>query len=215
MAANKNELQLQVYLTEYQKLRDEIMYFQGNLYQNVILSLGSASVAIPLLVGQLSNVPSVVIASLLFALAIVYSTLGIQFSYASYAIGAIGQYIHQYLHPAINKLNPTSKYKGLFWETFVREARSGFPDSLLAGLGTAGVILMILPSAISLFTASYVLSISSNQASQSNFVRLVSSGLPWLSAISWIAFIVFILSFVLVVYFHTGKTHSLIINNKD
>lgn len=214
MKANQDELKIQIHLTEYQKLREELMYFQNSLQHNVLLALGSASVAIPIILGQTANIPTTIIAILLYALAIVYAVIGMNYAYASYAIGLIGKYIHEHLEPAINReIKTPSKYKVLYWETFVRKERGGFPDILLAGMETIGsMALLLLPGAIALFTSQYVLLVPAIQPTQQNTtIQYISFWLLPISIIAWIAYLLMIAAFILVVIYHPIKTKSAVI----
>lgn len=214
MAENKDKIRIQAYLTEYEKLRDELIYFQNSQQHNVLLALGSASVAIPILLGQIQNIPTNVIAILLYALAIVYAVIGMNYAHAAYAVGAIGKYIHEHLEPAINAtLRSSTKYKALHWETHVRKERGGFPDFLLSGIGTIGsMALLLLPAAIALFTSQYVLLLPSVQVpQQSATLQYISFWLLPISIITWIAFSLTVISFILVAIYHPIKTRSVTI----
>lgn len=213
MKTNREELKIEAYLAEYQKLRDEMLFFQGSLQQNVLLALGSASVAIPILLGQTTNIPTNIIAILLYALAIVYAVLGINYAHASYTIGVIGKYIHEYLEPAINQAILSSEYPALNWETYIRNERGRFPDLILSGIGPIGsMILLLLPGGVALFSSQYVLLVPSIQSSQqSPALQYISFWLLPLSIITWVMFAVTILSFIFIAIYHPIKTKSLII----
>jgi hypothetical protein len=54
---NTANMDLQACLVEYEKLRDEIVFHIGKQHQNMLISLGSASVAVPIILQQGGALP--------------------------------------------------------------------------------------------------------------------------------------------------------------
>jgi hypothetical protein len=210
MNADQAKLKIQIFLAEYEKLRDELMYFQNNQQQNILLALGSASVAIPILLGQSANIPTNIIAMLLYLLTIVYAIIGMNFAYSAYSVNLIGKYIHEYLEPAMNQATQsTSKYKVLHWESYVRRERGGFPDVFLSNIGPIGsMVLLQLPGAIALLASHYVVLIPPTP--QNPTLQYVSFWLPAMSIISWIAYSLSIASVIFLAVYHPLKSKSIV-----
>jgi len=208
MPIKKVDLQIQVHISEFEKLREEILHHMNTEQQSFLITLGSASVAIPILLSQTSNTPSSIIAILLYLLSIVYSIIGMNFASAAFTFGAIGKYVNTYLEPEINNLLETdAQHKVLYWETFLRLERGKFIAFFLSVMGPFGsTILILFPSFSALLAAKFVLLMSIIQPVQENAtIQFISS---WLFSLSIVAWIVFVLSTLAVIF--STLYHSLI-----
>lgn len=204
---SRDEAQIQVHLTEYEKLRDEYVHVNSNMHQAVALALGSASIAIPLLLGQTANLSMSTIAGLLYFLTIVYAVITVSFASSAYSVGAISRYIHGYLEPEINRtIKSDKKHKVLCWETFARGERGTLIGKLVANAGSAAFTLMLLlPGAISLIAAHCVLSSPVPPAQQAAAFYLPSFLLVPLSIIAWVSYISAIASVLLATIYNLSR----------
>lgn len=206
------EVEIQIHLTEFQKVRDELLQTLNSQQQLLVLILGSASIVFPLIGGQISNLSSHLIASILYTLVVIYSVIGLHYSYNLYFIGLLTKYIRDHLEPEVNRImfTPSDKRTLLQWEPFSSKQRGTFPDILLSGLASIGTaVLLVLPSGFSLYLAQYILPTAVAQSQQSPFQQFVSVALPVLSSIAWALFITTIISIVLVAIYHAMKSRSL------
>jgi hypothetical protein len=196
--------ELQIHLTEYEKLREEMMHNLNSQDQKILLALGSASIAVPLLVGQTGNVPANIVASLLYTLAIIYAVLGMNYVGNFYSMIMIGKYIHEYIEPAVNQIvKSSSGHKLLYWESFLRRERRNVFAVILAGAGVAGsALLLLLPGAIALLAAQCVLLVPTIQTiQQSATLQLVSFLLTPLAIIAWFIYLLAVGSCILILRF--------------
>lgn len=197
-APNQQEIEIQVYLTEFERLREEMIQSYTNQHQSVVLVMGSASVALPLLLGQTTNVTIVLIAALLYILTIAYAAIGLNYASEAYAIGEKSRYIHDYIEPEVNRiLKTTAEHKVLTWESFVRRERANVFSMFLAYVGQMGsLLLLLLPGGASLLTAEYLS--SGMQATPSGTIsQIVVFLLPWLSRLAWVSYALAIISIIL------------------
>ncbi len=195
----QNNLQVQVHLKEYEQLRAEIIQYLSSQDQRIVLALGSASVAIPLLVGQTGNLPTTIVASLLYALSIVYAVIGMNYAGGLYTIATISRYIHEHIEQELNRVvNPSSVHTLLQWESFLRQERKNVLTVILSGIGTIGsTLLLLLPGTFALLAAQYVLLVPPTQMFQENAaLKFISSLLTPLSLLAWCFYILALLSFV-------------------
>ncbi len=193
-----DEVQLQVHLTEYERLGDVQVQLINGQQQSIVLALGSASIAIPLLLGQTANIPLGVIVALLYILGIVYSVLGLDFASTSYSIGEIGKYIHEYIEPELNQMVKTTPgHRVLSWESFIRHERARGLPMFLANIGSIGsLLLLLLPGAAALVAAQSLLA-EIQTAQQNTLLNLVSSLLPLLSLFAWCIYLLTIAALIL------------------
>ena len=196
-----DELQISIHLMEYDKLRDELLSAVGNLQQSVVLGLASISVAIPLLLSQAAKIPASITAGALCALSIVLSGMAMNFVSSTYAVAQVSYYIHTHIEPELNRLaQAVPEHKVLQWESFARSERRGFLALFLSVIGPGGVMLLLfLPSAVSLATAYYVLSTPAAQATQQDVAsEIAQSWLCLLFGLAWFIYIAALVSLVLV-----------------
>jgi hypothetical protein len=194
----QDEAQLQIHLAQYEKLVDVQVQLINGQQQSIVLALGSASIAIPLLLGQTTNIPLGVITALLYILGIIYSVLGLDFASTSYSIGEIGKYIHEYVEPELNQIIKTVPgHRVLYWETFIRQERARGLPLFLANIGSVGsLLLLLLPGAAALVAAQSLL--AEMQTSQpSTSLNFVLSLLPLLAIAAWCIYLLTIGTLVL------------------
>ena len=203
-----SELQLQVLISEYEKLRDEILHAISAINQLLLVALTSASFALPVLVGQSGAIPAPILAALLFTLSIIYSVLIMNFVNTADTVVMLGKYIHEYLAPKVNQLLQTSDAEPvLFWESYSRKERSNFISLFLSGIGPLGSLLLIcIPALASLFFAQYILLTSAAAVPPQDLsLQFISSWLTPLSIIAWGFFIVSILASILLYTYNSIK----------
>jgi hypothetical protein len=179
-------------MAQYRPVNDKI--------QCLILSLGSASIAIPFLLGQTTSLPQNLIATGLYFLAFVYSVIGMKYATASYYVNSESNYIHQYLGPKVNaQLNTASGYCVFQAESFNRGQRHGIIPLYLSSIGSIAVsILIVLPSFSALLATQYVFLLPTVQSPQpSPGLQFLSSALIPLAIVAWASFGFSILSQVL------------------
>jgi hypothetical protein len=186
----KNEIKIQVLIAEFEKLRDEMLQNITTTQQTIVVILGSVSVAIPLLLGQISNLSSVVITDLLYTLSIIYSVISLHFISTSHNIGMIGKYIHEVTEPQINNLLKSSKGKEVLqWESFLKRERTHLINLFMSNTGTVGTVFLLLaPSLLSIAVGNYVITLPVQTSQQNPILPIVSSlSLPLL-IVAWIFF---------------------------
>ena len=212
MAENKSkndeqkDIEIQVHLTEYQKIRDEVIHWIGSASQSLLISLSSFSVVLPLLFSQANNIPTLILNSFMYILAIVYAVIGMHYATSQYYVNTESNYIHQYLAPNINlKLNTTGNNRVLQAENYQRNARRNVIALYLSSIGSVATSLIILmPSLISLLIAHYLFSLPSTQAlQQTSATQFLSPIVSDLSIVAWTFFILSALSQLLVVIYMT------------
>lgn len=176
------ELELQAHLAEYAKISDELIQRIGGLNQSVVYVLGSASIFIPYLISQTSVLPSEIIVTGLYVLAIVYAILGLDYAGTLYYINAAQAYIYKHLGPKINRLLGTKSTNSVFQgEIFFRQLRRGVIALYLSSMGPAAVTtLILLPSFTALLATRYVSLTAIPQTHQ-----ILATFLRPLSIIAW------------------------------
>lgn len=185
---NNNSVIVEIILKEYESQRSELFIHLHQHQQTLSIVLGSVSIAVPLLLGQLNNIPPYLLVIFLYLLSIIYSIISAYTSQLQFNIDVMGYYIHNKIEPQLNKIvsKIDKTQKVLQWETFIRRLRNK-PLVLISGLlGTTGmVLLMALPAGASLFAARYVFSItpSNNFLNSENAILL-------LGKFAWGAYIV-------------------------
>ncbi len=203
MTIEQNNHQVQVHLKEYEKLREEITLYLSSQEQRIVLALGSASVAIPLLVAQTQNVPTAILASLLYALTIVYAVIGMNYASGFYTIATISKYIHEHIETELNRIvQPPVDHQLLHWESFLRQERRNILSVVLAIIGAVGsTLLLLLPATFALLAAQYILLLPEMQTVQQGVpLQFVSSLLTWLSVLAWFAYLLDVGSFVILAW---------------
>jgi hypothetical protein len=222
MPTNRNDHQsdldteIQVHLSEYEKIRDEVVYQMGSASQSLLLSLSSASIILPLLFTQIDNISSIVLGAFLYVLAIVYAVIGMHYATANYYVNVNSNYIQQSLAPKVNlRLHTTTKNQVLQGENFQRNTRRSFAALYLSTAGAVATSLIILlPSLLSLIFAHYVVLLSPVPTPQPILaLQFVSSFLLPLSIASLVFFILSCLSLILGAVF--ALRTSFIINRKE
>ena len=193
---------IKIYLSEYEKLRDSILNCQQRQERNLIISLGSITVLLPILLNQINNIPESSVAALFYFLAFIYNVLSMNYVYWGFEVMATSNYIHNHLEFQLNQITK-SKSRVLNWESYIRKKRSRFIPFVLSSMGpSASMFLILLPSVVSLATACYLLlrTVSATSAIVSilgftSFVSpttailgLTSFALPTISIIAWISF---------------------------
>ena len=210
------DTEIQVHLTEYQKIRDEIVHQIGNASQSLLLSLSSSSIVLPILFSQINNMPPIILGSFLYVLTIVYAVIGMHYATAQYFVNVESNYIHQSLAPKINlRLHTTSKNRVLQAENFQRSVRRNVVALYLSSAGAIATgIIILLPSLLSLLFAQYALLLPAAQTLQPTLAfQFLSSFILPLSIAAWIFFIFSCLSQLLTVVY-TGMT-SFIMHESD
>lgn len=209
----RNELRIdllvEVHLTEYQKLRDELVEALKSQQQTVVIALGSASIAIPILVGQSGSTPAHILAALLFGLGAIYAILAMNFSSAGYTIGVIGRYINTHLEVQLNDLlGAQSVERVLSWESFLRNERSGKSPFILSSIGTiSSLFLILLPSFLALVSATNILmSLLAQPAGQAVSSNSEFFWLDLLSVFSWTSFLLGVLSALLLTVYNVIRS---------
>jgi len=185
---NDNQVVVEIILKEYESQRSELFIHLHQHQQTLSIVLGSVSIAVPLLLGQINNIPPYLLVIFLYLLSIIYSIISAYTSQLQYNIDVMGYYIHNTLEPQLNKIvsKIDKNQKVLQWETFIRRLRNK-PLVLISGiLGTTGmVLLMALPAGASLFAARYVFSV----APSSNLL-IAENAILILEKFAWGAYIV-------------------------
>lgn len=210
LANQRREFQIQAHLTEFEKLRDEISQFENIEQQTMVLALGSASVVIPVLIGQVKNMSEDVFASLIYALTIIYSVLAIKYAHASFDMGMVGKYINEYLTPELNRLLETeSAHKVFLWESFIRGERKNLLVAYLeSAAASATLLLMLFPGAVSLLIIGFI-----SRMPNSQFLQQSTMANPFwvrsVAVIAWITFIASVISVIFATIYNTTKSHSI------
>lgn len=200
MATQKdNQVVIQIILKEYDSQRSELFLHLQQHHQTLSIVLGSVSIAIPLLLGQINNIPPYLLEIFLYLLAIIYSVISAHTAQLQFNIDVMGYFIHNKLEPQLNEIvsKIDKNQKVLQWETFIRQLRTKPLVLISGGIGTAGmVLLMALPAGASLFAAKYVSSISSMPL---NNPIIVEKTISFLSNFSLGAYIISLAAWVAIV----------------
>ena len=204
----QSNLEVDVHLAEFEKLREEVMYHIKNQHQTMLISLGSVSVILPILMNQTSTLPLNVLAVVFYLLSITYSILAMNFAKSRYAISVISVYTYFHLMPRINQaiFNKQENYV-LQWEAFIRKERMNFLAAVMAVIGPLGsLIIILLPGSLSIISAQYVLLIPATQIPQPTLaLQFISAWLLPLSILSWAFFVTAIAVQVLGVAYTTFR----------
>ena len=160
------EKRIDALLKEYESHRSELFIHIQLHQQTLALFLGSVSIVIPILIGQLNAIPSTLLSGLLFLLAIIYSVISMHLATLQYNIDVMGYFIHSYIEPYLNELLPSANenQKVLYWETFIRNLRKKFFPLIAGTVGTTSTVILIqMPAGVALFAAIYFLLLPSTQ----------------------------------------------------
>lgn len=184
--------EIQAHIAEYTKLRDELLQVLNHQHQTIAWVLGSVSIAVPLLLGQTTNIAPIFIVVILYFLTIIYSIIAINFINNLFNIGAISRYLNDYIGPVANLLLRTKpNQKVLNWEMFIKQERSRVIPALLSSAGgMANSILMFMPGSISLATSQIVLSLPNSALPMSG---LLIGLLNLLSVVAWASYVISIM----------------------
>ena len=185
--------EIEAHLIEFQKLREEILYHLNNQRQSFLLTLGSASVVLPFLVGQIASTEPTTIRAVLYILTIVYSVFAINFAQSAFGYSVLGAYLHSELTPKINKAIYGAKAnKVLQWETFLRDERSNIFVTIISSADSvSSAILILLPAAAFSYFSSFYTSFSriSQTMPSTPVAEFLAKTLPLLSVLSSVFFI--------------------------
>jgi hypothetical protein len=211
------ETQVQVHLAEYNRLQEEVIQSFSNMQQTTVLTLGSASIVLPVLLSQANNISLPVIIGLLSFMSIIYSALEMNISTSLYNISVISKYVSGYIAPEINRLIETEpEHKLLSWVDFNLSERKGVLAGYLTTIGPAGsMLLTLLPSTISIVAAQYLMYSSVWQVQLNTTLSAIELSLTRVVIMfSWIAYVAAVLSLIFVIVYQISpskalKTHSI------
>ncbi len=153
------DLQIQIALVEYQKLRDELLQHVHYHQQLPVIALGAFATLVPLLLTQVSNWPSYAVVGVLHGIAIAFSVIVMQYSSALFSMHQIAAYCRDHIEPLVNRwANSEGITNGLFsWETQVKFRRGNVVYAAMESAGASGTgVLMLLPGLATLILA-YIL----------------------------------------------------------
>src|SRR5258708_4794301 len=104
------ESKVQVILVEFENLRESLLHATNHQRQVLLVSLGSAAVAIPALLSNTAvfALSAPVRAILLFTLSVVFGVMAANFASTMEEITAVGGYVDHKLRPKLNKILQTS-----------------------------------------------------------------------------------------------------------
>ena len=191
---------VQILLHEYDSHREELFRNVQSHRQVIVIVLSSVSIALPLLLKQSEQINPVLLGGFLYFLVIMYSVVSMYTATLQYNIDVSAYYIDKYIRPKLVSLlsedSNTVDDDILYWETYITQARAK-PHVLYVNVsGTVGVlILLILPSIISLLMANYLTSSSFSFLQAREVAFLIG-----LKKFAWIAYILSIIGWVFVVF---------------
>ena len=154
----RDELRLEALLSETEKLHDVQVQRLINQRQILLLTLASASIAIPFLLTNTINMPVVISAEVLDALAIIYSGIAMNYTNDTYKISLIGKYIEQEINPEVDRIvGENSDVPVPHWARFLASWSTGvirWPAINMDLLGT--LVLLFMPGLFCLVSARYL-----------------------------------------------------------
>jgi len=194
---SNREFVIQVYMQEYDKLREELIHYINVKNQIPVWVFGVASIAIPLLLTQTSNISPSIIASLLYATTIIFAGMTLIYVSTNFNVHQIAAYIRDFIEPQINQLVSTSDFRGFQWETFVKQRRASFLNLFLEIVGEIGtILLLLLPGLASLMIAEYIKLLPQNSVSTQIVFQGGSNWLHFLTMIAWFLYLLSIISLI-------------------
>lgn len=138
---NQKQIELECLLTEFRTLRSELSDRGKHLQAALFGNLAAVASVFPVAYGSETTNRQLVLLIVPF----VSSVLGFYYLHHRLSAGRIGQYIRDYITPAINAL--ADKDSIMKWETFIRE-RIDWPQELTHGFSVIAVFF--LPAAAAL-----------------------------------------------------------------
>lgn len=174
--AQYDAIKIQVYQMQYDKLREEMMHYINLTYQIPTFSLGAASILIPALLSQTKAVDPCFLSAGLYGLTIFFSAMALHYISVSYNLNQISDYISKHIEPHVNRIIFDNEDDCVFhWETYVRRRRRNLIQTIFENLGPfTSLLLLFLPSAVSMLSVEYLLTIPSNLNISAEIEGLVS-----------------------------------------
>jgi hypothetical protein len=191
--------QIQAHLAEYQALNSNSLALFKQSEQMIVLGIAAASIILTFLGSQLTVVSAtpLLLTSLLYGIAILYSILGLTFISNIYNEYVIGLYTYEVIAPRINALVsavPGTELIqfGIFHNKEVQSLLGFFLANVAAG---TGVLLFSAPPVLALFFVSFGMPSITTQVAQSGISSLAALLPTLLSIVAWVLFAFLLLSF--------------------
>lgn len=139
---------LLAWISEYEIINNQMLQFINHQSQLPLLTIGSATVVIPILLSEKTEINNELIPMLLFALSIFFSGMILKYVQVTFGIHQYAIYLKDNLEPEVNRLlkNRTNP-RAFIWTSNVQKRRANKIELILELSGTFGsVCLLVLPS---------------------------------------------------------------------
>jgi hypothetical protein len=191
-------LQAQMHLAEYEAIQRSLSESRRIQNQILVIGLGAISIAIPILLGQATQLPPTILAALLYAVAIVFAALTMNYVIVFFDYAQASAYLRRHLAPELNRIaaGPPER-RVMDFERQVGLVRRKPLGLFLANVGPiATEIVLLLPAFLSMVAARYILLLQPISSAQTAAEGFVGDWLRPLAAIAWVSLILTILTFI-------------------